>query len=185
MTGKPRIAPKFSSHLFFKGSLIHNIELRDILARIRCMKIPIKPKELRQNWKLKIRMFRDYLVNCLYLWKINLKRPLSRGSCFKIYFRLECWGNRGSRQNFHEIPFSKDRILIKPDHFVTYHSMITCLSNKNKQFTSKHGCKRYRHGHWLIHTKIQNETINRACNGFPLFAIFYEFNKQNMLTNNN
>ena len=70
-------------------------------------------------------MFQDYLINRLYLQRINLKRPLSRGSRFKIYFRLECRGYRGTRQNFHEIYFSKDRILIKSDHFVTYHSMIT------------------------------------------------------------
>ena len=42
-----------------------------------------------------------------YLTKINLKKPLSRGSRFKIYFRLERRGNHGSRQNFHEISFSK------------------------------------------------------------------------------
>ena len=42
-----------------------------------------------------------------YLTKITLKKPLSRGSCFKIYFRLERRGNRGSRLDFHEIPFSK------------------------------------------------------------------------------
>ena len=54
-----------------------------------------------------------------YLQKINLKRPLSRGSRFKIYFRLECWGNRGSHQNFHEIHFSKDSILINLKHYVT------------------------------------------------------------------
>ena len=42
-----------------------------------------------------------------YLTKINLKKPLSRGSHFKIYFRLEYRRNYESRQNFHEIPFSK------------------------------------------------------------------------------
>ena len=42
-----------------------------------------------------------------YLTKITLKKPLSRGSRFKIYFRLERQGNRGSRLNFHEISFSK------------------------------------------------------------------------------
>ena len=41
-----------------------------------------------------------------YLTKITLKKPLSRGSRFKIHFRLECWGNRGSRLNFNEITFS-------------------------------------------------------------------------------
>ena len=64
--------------------------------------------------------------------KSKLKETLTRGSRFKIYSHLECRGNRGSRQIFHEIPFSKDRILINLDHFVTYHLMITCLSNKNK-----------------------------------------------------
>ena len=64
-------------------------------------------------------MFQDYLINSLYSQRINLKRPLSRGSRFKIYFRLECRGNRGSRQNFHEIPLSKDRILINSNHYAT------------------------------------------------------------------
>ena len=52
-------------------------------------------------------MFQDYLGKPSYLTKINLKKPLSRGSCFKFYFRLERRGNRGSRLNFHGIPFSK------------------------------------------------------------------------------
>ena len=42
-----------------------------------------------------------------YLTKITLKKPLSRGSHFKIYFRLERRGNRGSRHDFHGILFSK------------------------------------------------------------------------------
>ena len=42
-----------------------------------------------------------------YLTKITLKKPLSRGSHFKIYFRLERRGNRGSHLNFHGTPFSK------------------------------------------------------------------------------
>ena len=42
-----------------------------------------------------------------YLTKITLKKPLSRGSRFKIHFRLERRGNRESRLNFHGIPFSK------------------------------------------------------------------------------
>ena len=42
-----------------------------------------------------------------YLTKITLKKPLSRGSRFKIHFCLEHRGNRGSRLNFHGILFSK------------------------------------------------------------------------------
>ena len=117
--------------------------------------------------------------------KINLKKPLSRGNRFRIHFRLERRGNRGSCRNFHRILFSKDCILINPNHFITYHLMITCLSNKNKQFTSKHGCKKHRHEHWLIRTKIRNKTTNHACIRLSYFAIFFvDFNKQNMLKNN-
>ena len=84
-------------------------------------------------------MFRNYLVNCLYLQKINLKRPLSRGSRFEIYFRLECWGNRGSRQNFHEILFPKDHVLI--NRIISYNTIQRLHAFvKNKQFKSKHGC---------------------------------------------
>ena len=50
--------------------------------------------------------------------KIKLKRPLSRGSHFKIYFRLECRKNRGSHQNFHGVFFSKDLVLINSDHII-------------------------------------------------------------------
>ena len=103
-----------------EGLLINNNELRDILVRTRCMAMQIKPKKLQQNWKSIIRMFRGYLINHFYLQRINLKRPLSRGSRFKIYFRLECWENRGSRQNFHEVLLFKDRILINPNHYVTF-----------------------------------------------------------------
>ena len=87
-------------------------------------------------------MFRDYLINRLYLQRINLKRPISRGGRFKIYFRLENRKNRGSRQNFHGIPFSKDRVLINRNRYVTlqiYHNRILIL--KIKQFKTKHGCK--------------------------------------------
>ena len=83
------------------------------------MAMQIGPKELRQNWKSRIRMFQDYLINHFYLQKITLKKSLSRDSCFNIYFRLECRGNRGSRQNFHGIPFPKDSVLINPNHYVT------------------------------------------------------------------
>ena len=77
-------------------------------------------------------MFWDYLVNRLYLQKINLKKPLSRGSRFKIYFRLECQGNRGSRQNFHEIHFPKDRLLINLNRYVMIRNLLrhTCIENQ-------------------------------------------------------
>ena len=57
----------------------------------------------------KTRMSQDYLINRVCLQKINLKKPLSRGSRFKIYLRLECRENRGLRQNFNGVSFSKDR----------------------------------------------------------------------------
>ena len=69
-------------------------------------------------------MFRDYLVNRPYLQNINLKKPLSRGSLFKIYFCLECRENQGSRQNFHGIPFSKDRLLINLNHYVMIQKLL-------------------------------------------------------------
>ena len=50
--------------------------------------------------------------------QIRLKWPLSRGSHFKTYSRLECRENRGSHQNFHENLFSKDRVLIILNHVV-------------------------------------------------------------------
>ena len=70
-------------------------------------------------------MFRDYLINRLYLQKIKLKGPLSRGSHFNIYFHLECQVNQRSRRNFHEISFYKDRVLINPDHIILLISLPT------------------------------------------------------------
>ena len=70
------------------------------------MSMQIKSKDLRRNQKQKIRIL-GLFGKPSYLTKITLKKPLSRGSRFKIYFYLECRGNRGSRHNFHGIPFSK------------------------------------------------------------------------------
>ena len=86
-------------------------------------------------------------MNRLYLQKMNLKRPLSRSSRFKIYFRLECRRNQGSHQNFHEIPLSKKSHFNKTGLFVTYHLKTTCLFNKNKQSTSKYGCTKHKYKH--------------------------------------
>ena len=59
----------------------------------------------------KIKMKNPYVPRLFdklsYLTNITLKKLLSRGSRFKIYFRLERRGNRGSRLNFYGIPFSK------------------------------------------------------------------------------
>ena len=140
--GKLRIAPKFPRHIFFKRLLINNIELRDMSTRTICMTMSIRPKELWQIGNRKIRMFRDYLINRFYLQKINLKRPLSRGSRFKIYFRLKNWENRGSRQNFHGIPFFQRPHINKPE---LLHNIANLLWSHTylriKQFKSKHGCK--------------------------------------------
>ena len=59
--------------------------------------MPTRPKELRQIEKSKNTYVPGLLVNRLYLQRINLKRPLSRGSLFKIYFRLERRENQKSR----------------------------------------------------------------------------------------
>ena len=64
-------------------------------------------------------MYASGLFSKLSLFtKMKLKGPLSRGSHFKIYFRSEYQGNRGLRQNFHKILFSKDRVLIILNHVV-------------------------------------------------------------------
>ena len=51
-----------------------------------------------------------------YLTKITLKKPLSRGSRFKIYFRLERRENCGSRHNFTEFLFQR-RYINKTETF--------------------------------------------------------------------
>ena len=84
------------------------------------MAMQIGPKELRQDWKSRIRIFRDYLINRPYLQRINLKRPLSRGSRFKIYLRLEYRGNRKSRQNFHGASFPRDCKINPESYYLSY-----------------------------------------------------------------
>ena len=73
-----------------------------------------------KNNTIKLRVKNTYALGLFgrpsLFTNIKLKHPLSRGSHFNIYFRLKCQGNRGLRQNFYEIPFSKDRVLINLDH---------------------------------------------------------------------
>ena len=165
--------PKFSRHLFFKKLLINNIELRDISTKKVCMTIPIWLKKLQRNWKSKIRMFRDYLVHRLYLQKINLKRPLSRGSRFKIYFRLECRRNWGSRQNFHGIPIFRRVFINKPESLrndtkIYYDILIL----KIKQFNSKHECQNMRNINLFV---LKNTTrVSIFCSWLAFFfSIFF------------
>ena len=89
--------------------------------------MPTRPNELRQIEKSKNTYVSGLLVNCLYLQSINLKRPLSIGSRFKTYFRLERRGNRGSRQNFHKISFSKD-LLINNAELRDISTRIICMT---------------------------------------------------------
>ena len=130
VTEKPRIAPKFSRYLFCEGLLINNTKLWYISKRIICMANTNMTKETTTKLKIKHTYVSGLFDKLSLFTKINLKKPLSRGSRFKIYFHLKGRGNRGSHQNFHGIHFSKDRILIKSDHFITYHLMTTCLSKK-------------------------------------------------------
>ena len=37
----------------------------------------------------------------------------------------------------------------------------------------------------MIHTKIRDKTANQTCNELSSFAIFYIFDKQDVLANNN
>ena len=67
-----------------------------------------------------------------YLTKITLKKPLSKGSRFTIYFRLERRGNRGSSQNFHGTPFSGDRKIIILSHTIISHLIHMHGSKKRK-----------------------------------------------------
>ena len=90
----------------FEGSLINNDELRDNSIRTKCMAIQVWLKNYdklgNQNTYVPKLFDKPSLST-----KIILKKPLSRGSRFKIHFRLERRGNRGSCRNFHGIPFPK------------------------------------------------------------------------------
>ena len=70
------------------------------------MVMRIRLKKIRQNG-LENTHVPGLFDKPFHLTKITLKKPLSRGSRFKIYFRLERRGNRESCHNFHGIPFSK------------------------------------------------------------------------------
>ena len=71
------------------------------------MTMRIVTKELRQKSKIKNTYVPGLFGKPSYLTKIILKKPLSRGSRFKIYFRLERRENRGSRLNFHVASFQR------------------------------------------------------------------------------
>ena len=71
------------------------------------MSMRIKSKDLRRNQKNKNTYVPELFDKSSYLTKITLKKPLSRGSRFKIYFRLEYRGNRGSRLSFHVTSFQR------------------------------------------------------------------------------
>ena len=131
-----------------------------------------KLKELWQNWKSRIRMFWDYLINRLYLQKINLKKPLSKGSHFKIYFRLECRGNRGSRQNFHGIPFSKDRLLINPNRYLMIQKLLWHTYIENQTVWIKHEKKKIREILIYSYPKIRHRSIFLLVISFPFFMFF-------------
>ena len=115
-------------------------------------------------------MSRNYLTNRLYLQRVNLKRPLSRGSHFKIYFRLENRRNRGLRQNFHGISFSKDRVLIISGRYVTHKFITITYLSKIMKFNLSMDVKRKRE-YQLIRTKVQYETMVYTCSDF-LFLLF-------------
>ena len=61
-------------------------------------------------------MFRNYLVNRLYLQKINLKKPLSRGSQFKLHFLPGVTGKSRTASKFPCHLFSKGHRLIIPNY---------------------------------------------------------------------
>ena len=106
VTEKSRIAPKFPRHLFSKDhqSIIINYGIFNksnmhgnaIMTWSKMTKLETENTNVRRLFS-----------RPSYLSKITLKKPLSRGSRFKIHFCLERRGNRGSRLNFHGIPFSK------------------------------------------------------------------------------
>ena len=109
----------------------------------------------------------------IFFVKMILKRPLSRGSHFKIHFSLGFRENRGSSQNFHEIPFSGDHKIIIPCQ-CDYSNFIinTCYTYLNMGFNLNMNARKYRHKHRLIHTKVQHETTICTRSDFSPFSFF-------------
>ena len=60
-----------------------------------------------ENGKLKIRMFRDYLVNCLCLQKINLKKPYLEAVALRFTFVWNAGEIEYHAKIFIEFLFSK------------------------------------------------------------------------------
>ena len=59
------------------------------------------------------------IISKLFLFvKVKFKVTLSRGSHFKVHFSLKLRENRGSSQNLHGVPFSRDREIITPSHTI-------------------------------------------------------------------
>ena len=118
--GETEDCTKVSTSLFFSKDCWLIIPRYKAFNRNKMHGNPTRLEIIRQHYDSKIRISRDYLVNRLFLQKIKLRWPLSKGSHFNIYFRLGCRENRRSCQSFHEIPFfSKTVYLINPDHYVT------------------------------------------------------------------
>ena len=172
MTGKSRIAPKFPCHLFFEWSLINNTELKDISTRIICMAILIW---LKNYDKIKNTYVPGLFDKPSLFTKIKLKRPLSTGNHFNIYLRLECWENRGSRQNFHGIPFFKRSYINKPGscNIPIFIPNVLCINHENyakKWLTIK---KRLNNLRYLNKSYLKNLLRQEMLVLLPFFIVFF------------
>ena len=103
-----------------------------------------------------------------FFTKVKLKWPLSRGSHFTVHFCLEFRRNRESSQYFHGVSFSKDCKIINLSYMIIPFLLLS-----------------HKHEHWLIHTKseIRQQFVLVSNFFFLLFSV--DFNKQNILANNN
>ena len=73
----------------------------------------------------KVHMFQNYLVNRLYLQKINLKKSLSRGVALRFTFVWNAEKIEDHAKISTKPPFSGDRKIIIPSHVTTsisYHT---------------------------------------------------------------
>ena len=105
--GKIEDRTRVSTSPLFEGLSINNTKLWDISIKNKMHGNAIRPERNYDKLENKNTYVPGLFGKPFHLTKINLKKSLSRGSRFKIHFRLECRRNCRSRQNFHGISFSK------------------------------------------------------------------------------
>ena len=114
---KPRIAPKFSRHLFSRDYWLIILNHQNLTLNPNAWWYP-NWLYIMQYFKVKNYIHFEIISRLSHFSKVKLKWPLSRDSHFKIHFGLEFRENQGLSQNFHRVLFLGDCKIITPSHTI-------------------------------------------------------------------